>query len=104
MVADPILVPVDAENTAELPTSATKQLKLLILPSNKQDTHPLLPKMRLLTVRLLGKQTETGKFQAILRKLSQSRGDIPHSRNLKQSLKNENSLHYQGMKIPLIHQ
>ena len=104
MVADPILVPVDAENTAGLPTSATKQLKLLILPSNKQDTHPLLPKMRLLTVRLLGKQTETGKFQAILRKLSRSRGDIPHSRNLKQSLKNENSLHYQGMKIPLIHQ
>ena len=59
--------------------------------------------MRLLAVRLSEKQSETGKFRTILWKLSQSRGDVPHSRNMKQFLKNGNSMHYQGMKIPLIH-
>ena len=102
VVADPILVPVNAKNAARLPTSASKQLKVVDLPSEKQATHPLLPKMRLLAVRLSGKQSETEKFQTILQKLSQSRGDT-HSQNMKQSLKIGNNMHYQGRKIPLIH-
>ena len=85
VVADPISLPVNAENAARLPTSAPKQLKVVDLPSNKQATHPLLPKMRLLAVRLSGKQSETGKFHNILQKLSWSSGDIPQSRNMKKS-------------------
>ena len=102
-MSDPILVPVDAENTARLPTSAIKLLKIVDFAIEQTRTHPLLQKMRLLAVRLSEKQSETGKFRTILWKLSQSRGDVPHSRNMKQFLKNGNSMHYQGMKIPLIH-
>ena len=98
----PILVPVNAENAARVPTLATKQPKVVDLSSNKQATYPLLSKMRLLAVRLSRKQSETGKFQTILQKLLQNRGD-EHSRNMHQSLKNGNSMHYQGMNIPLIY-
>ena len=59
MVICPILVPFDAENAARLPTSATKQHKITDLQSNQQAIYPLLLKMRLLTVGLLGKQSET---------------------------------------------
>ena len=96
MVTDPILVPVDAENAARLPTSATKQLKVVDFAIEQTSNTPTITKDEATSFRLSGKQYETGKFQTILRKLSQSR-------NIKQSLKNGNSMHYQGMKIPLIH-
>ena len=85
----------------DFPLQLSSNIKLLILPSNKQAIHPLLPQMKLLAVPLSGKQSETEKFQRRLQKLSQSCGDIPQSWNMKQSLKNGNSMHCQGMKIPL---
>ena len=42
----------------DFPLQLPSNLKLLILPSNKQVAHPLLPKMRLLAVRLSGKQSK----------------------------------------------
>ena len=87
----------------DFPLQLPSNMKLLILPSSKQETQSLLPKMRLLAVRLSGKQSETVKFQKRLQKLSLSRGDIPQSLNMRQSLKNGNSMHYQGTKIQLIH-
>ena len=69
----------------DFPLQLPSNIKLLILPLNKQATHPILPKMRLLAVRLSGKQSETGKFHNILQKLSWSSGDIPQSRNMKKS-------------------
>ena len=95
--------PVMLKMLQDFPLQLPSDLKLLILPLNKQATHPLLPKIRLLAVRLSGKKSAIGKFQTILRKLSRSRGDVQHSRNMKQSSKNGNSMQYQGMKIPLIH-
>ena len=44
--------------------------------------------MRLLVVRLSGKQSEAEKFQARLQKLPKSRGDITQSQNMKQSFGN----------------
>ena len=103
MVADPILVPVDAENAARLPSSATKQLKFVDFAIEQTSDPPTITKDEAASCSIIKKQSETGKFQTILQKLSRSGGDIPHSRNMKQSLKNGNSMHYQGMKIPLIH-
>ena len=50
MVADPIFVPVDAENAARLPTSAIKQLEILDFAIEQTRTHPLLPKLWLLAI------------------------------------------------------
>ena len=63
----------------DFPLQLSSNIKLLILPSNKQAIHPLLPQMKLLAVPLSGKQSETEKFQKRLQKLSQSCGDIPQS-------------------------
>ena len=90
VVADPILVPVDAENAARLPTSATKQLKVVDFAIEQTSGTPTITK-------------DEAASCSIIRKTIQSRRDIPHSRNMKQFLKNGNSMHYQGMKIPLIH-
>ena len=103
VVADPILVPVDAENAARLPSSATKQLKFVDFAIEQTSDPPTITKDEAASCSIIKKQSETGKFQTILQKLSRSGGDIPHSRNMKQSLKNGNSMHYQRMKIPLIH-
>ena len=50
VVADPIFVPVDAENAARLPISAIKQLKILDFAIEQTRTHPLLPKLWLLAI------------------------------------------------------
>ena len=101
MVADPILVPFDAENAARLPTSATKEH--VAIDFAIEQTSDSGCSARLLAVQLSGKQSETVKFQKRLQELSLSRGDISKSLNMRQSLKNGNSMHYQGTKIPLIH-
>ena len=90
MVADPILVCVDAENAARLPTSATKQIKVVDFAIKQTSDTPTITK-------------DEAASCSIIRKTIQSCGDIPHSRNMKPFLKNGNSMHYQGMKIPLIH-
>ena len=72
----------------ESPLQLPSNMKLLILPSSKQATQSLLPKMRLLAVPLSGKQSETVKLQKRFQKLSLNRGDIPQSLNMRQSLKN----------------
>ena len=87
MVADPILVPIDAENAARLPTSATKQLKVVGFAIEETSDTP----------------TTTKDEAASCSIIRETIGNIPHSRNMKQSLKNENSMHYQGVKTPLIH-
>ena len=54
----------------DFPLQLPSNMKLLILPSNKQVIHQLSPKMRLLAVLLSGKQYEAEKFRRILQKLS----------------------------------
>ena len=44
LVADPILVPVDAENAARLPTSATKQLKVVDFAIEQTSDTPTITK------------------------------------------------------------
>ena len=44
MVTDPILVPVDAENAARLPTSATKQLKVVDFAIEQTSNTPTITK------------------------------------------------------------
>ena len=56
----------------DFPLQLPSNRKLLILSSNKQAIHPLLPKMRLLAVPLSGKQSEAEKFQSRLQKLLES--------------------------------
>ena len=103
MVADPILVPIDAENAARLPTLATKQLKVIDFAIEQTSNAPTITKDEAASCPIIRETIRNREIQTILQKLSQSRGDVPHSQNMKQSLKNGNSMHYQGMKIPLIH-
>ena len=57
-------------------------IKLFILPSNKQAIHPLLPKMRLLAVSVSWGTIRSRKIPEEIAKLSQ---DVPQGRNIKQS-------------------
>ena len=52
------------------PLQLPSNIKLLILPLNKQTIHPLLPKIKMLAVQLSGKQSEAETFQRRLKKLS----------------------------------
>ena len=63
----------------DFPLQLPSNIKLLILPSNKQVIHQLSPKMKLLAVLLSGKQYEADKFRRTLQKLSQSHRGIPQS-------------------------
>ena len=91
-----MIMPIRQDFSLQVPST----IKLLILTSNKQTIHPLLPKMRLLAFLASGKQFEAEKLQGRLQKLSQ---DITQIGSMKQSLKDGNNMHYQGMKIPFIH-
>ena len=50
---------------------------ILTLPYKRSATHPLYPKMKLLTVNLSGKASERQTFQKKLQMLSQIRGEQP---------------------------
>ena len=65
-----IWLPLMLKVVQDFPLQLPSNIKLLILPSNKQATHPLLPKLRLLAVQLSEKQSDTEKFQKRLQKLS----------------------------------
>ena len=53
----------------DFPLQLPSNINLLTLPLNKQAIHLLLPKMKLLPVRLSEKQSEIEKFQRRLQKL-----------------------------------
>ena len=100
MVICPILVPFDAENAARLPTSATKQHKITDFAIEPTSDIPTITKDEAANCWIIRETIRNRKLKKRLQKLSQSRGDIPQTRNIRQSLKNE---HYQGMKITLIY-
>ena len=102
-MTDPILVPLDAENAARFPTSATKQLKVVDFAIEETRNTPTITKDVAVSCSIIRETIRKRKVLDDIAKISRSRGDLPHSQNMKQSLKNGNNVHYQGMKIPLIH-
>ena len=102
VAADPILVPVDAENAATLPTSATKQLKVVDFAITQTTDTPTITKDEAASCSIIretirNRKIPDGTAEIIMeswRHTTQSKHEI---------LKNGNNMHYQGMNIPLIH-
>ena len=102
-MADPILVPVDAENAARLPTSVSKQLKVVDFAIKQTSDTPTITKNEAASFLIIRETIRNRKIPDDIAEIITESWRHTHSRNMKQSLKNGNSKHYQGTKIPLIH-
>ena len=87
MVADPISVPFDAKNAARLPVSVTKQHKVIDFAIEQTSDTPTITKVEAASCSNIRETIRNRKILEEIAKLSQSHGDIPQSRNMKQSLK-----------------
>ena len=75
MVIYPILVPFDDENAARLPTSATKQHKVIDFAIEPTSDIPTITKDEAASCWIIRETIRNRKLKKRLQKLSQSRGD-----------------------------
>ena len=62
----------------------------------------MYPKIKLLTVHLLGKPSDTKNFHQHLLKLSWNRGDHQQGPDMSQCLNNGTTMQYRVMTIPIL--
>ena len=101
-MADPILVPVDAENAATLPTSATKQLKVDFAIKQTSDT-PTITKDEAASCSIIRETIRNRKIPDGIAEIIMELWRHTTQSKYEAILKNGNNMHYQGMNIPLIH-
>ena len=83
--------------------SVVRTPEVLILLSNKGLHHPMYPKMKLPTVHLLGKLSDTKNFHQQLLKLLWNRGDHQQGPDMSQCLNDGTTMRYRVMTIPILH-
>ena len=75
---------------------------ILTLSWNKSMQHPFYPKMKLLTIQLSGKHSETQVFHHKLLTLSQIRGERQPKVDMNQYSDDGSYMLHQGIRIPLL--
>ena len=76
--------------------------KILELPFNQDQQHPLYPKMKLLAVHLSAHPSDIQTFHQKLQMLSWSSGDQLQGQDISPYSEDGTTLRYQGMRIPIL--
>ena len=103
MVADRILVSFDAENAGRLPASATKQHKVIDFAIEQTSDTPTITKDEAASCSIIRETIRNRKIPEEFAEIITESWRHATKSKYEATPKNGNSMHYQGMKIPLIY-